>query len=75
MLVPLRSVTRLLVALPRTTLTASPAAVLAAHWTPPPLELETNSQGDVRNWINTCPCLTSPILCILLLHIITLEII
>jgi hypothetical protein len=53
MLVPLRSVTRLLVALPRTTLTASPAAVLAAHWTPPPLELETNSQVTAQ-WEDRC---------------------
>ncbi|KAJ3618143.1 hypothetical protein MTP99_006169 [Tenebrio molitor] len=30
---------------------------------------------ELINWINTCTCLTSPILCILLLHIITLEII
>ncbi|KAJ3629657.1 hypothetical protein MTP99_014037 [Tenebrio molitor] len=35
----------------------------------------TRETLELINWINTCTCLTSPILCILLLHIITLEII
>jgi hypothetical protein len=33
------------------------------------------SLTTILDWINACTCLTSPILCILPLHIITLEII